>query len=157
MEDVHGVADLPNEKGMQCLLQEFQRQLDDGTTAVAARCRAYQTALQQDSDYVENESFRTMFLRSEELNPSRAARRFVKFFQRKLELFGPTKLTQPITLRDLQEQDLNLLEAGSVQFAKQHDQVGRLILCTFVKQGQGAVDVTSMVSSTCMHEIEYIE
>jgi hypothetical protein len=51
------------------------------------------------------------------------------FFKIKLELFGPTKLAQDITLEDLSCEDIECVNHGYFQVLPVRDQAGRGILC----------------------------
>jgi hypothetical protein len=51
------------------------------------------------------------------------------FFEQKLRIFGRDKLTKDITLQDLNEEDLKVLNNGHLQLLPQRDRAGRLICC----------------------------
>lgn len=64
---------------------------------------------------LENEDLMLKFLKAEEFEAKSAARRILKHFEKKMELFGPEKLNKPITMADLDHDDLDCLTAGGFQ------------------------------------------
>ena len=90
---------------------------------------AYDQALQASSDYVQDDDLRLSFLRADYFNPSKAAKRFVFFFEKKLQLFGPACLGRPITQQDLNVDDQAALNAGHLQLLPTRDRAGRVVFC----------------------------
>jgi hypothetical protein len=129
-EDIHGVSDVIDEEPLfvgQCLEQ---------MEVVVGKIRkksAYERALFLSPAYVQSRDFRLMFLRAERFEPQRSAKRFVKFFEYKLGLFGADKLVKTITLDDLDEDDMACLMTGSHYSLKDKDRAGRTIV--FCSQG----------------------
>ena len=74
--------------------------------------QAYDTALEQDPEYVEGRSFLLQFLRAGSFDPQNAAQRILRHFHQKLTLFGQEKLTKTITLEDMGEEENKLLRVG---------------------------------------------
>ena len=99
---------------------------------------AYELAQLMSKEYCHNPKFRLMFLRSEGFNPEKAAKRFVKFFDGKLRLFGKDKLTQSIQLKDLYKEDKEALGSGCFQWLPFRDRSGRAVF----------LDARNMVSKT---------
>ena len=89
---------------------------------------AYDMALQTNPAYIHDPKLRLMFLRCDHLNPRDAARRFVKFTEGKLQLFGPKALARPVVLSDLTSQDMNTLRSGVLQLLPARDVAGRAII-----------------------------
>jgi hypothetical protein len=58
----------------------------------------------------------------------KAARRFVRFFDYKLDLFGPERLVKDILLNDLDADDMDCLMTGSHLVLKEKDRGGRTII-----------------------------
>jgi hypothetical protein len=82
----------------------------------------------QSSEYVENKAFRLMFLRAENFDSQLAAKRMLRFFEEKLELFGRAKLCKDITLRDLSIEDTQCLINGHQQILPTRDSSGRVAI-----------------------------
>jgi hypothetical protein len=123
-EEVHGVAE-PLEEDPELVAQrlcEFDLQL-----STIRNKKAYDFALQQSPEYVNDRKFRLMFLRSTELDANEAAQKFVNHFDFKMELFGREKLAQNITLDDLDEKGLIYLRSGAIQILPATDRIGRPI------------------------------
>ena len=89
---------------------------------------AFRQAQRTCPHYTNNPGFRIMFLRGDDFDTDKAALRIVRHFEEKLELFGPEKLAEDITLADLDEDDLESLECGGLQWLPRADQFGRKIL-----------------------------
>ena len=124
-EDIHGVANEVKEEPefvVRCL-----REMDDEIGKIRKK-PSYERAAFLPPAYVQNEDFRLMFLRADRFDPTQAAKRMVKFFELKMELFGEEKLVKTITLDDFSEDDLHSLTTGSSFFLKSKDCAGRCIL-----------------------------
>ncbi|KAL3943359.1 MAG: hypothetical protein SGBAC_002562 [Bacillariaceae sp.] len=89
---------------------------------------AYLLAEQMSFDFVHNPKFRLLFLRAGLGNFKKAAKRLVRHFKTKLELFGEDKLVKEITLDDLNEDDMESLRSGGFQVLPRPDRAGRSIL-----------------------------
>jgi hypothetical protein len=89
---------------------------------------AYEKALQINSQYVQDQALRLMFLRSEDFDAQDAAQRMVRHFDKKQELFGEDMLTKDIRLKDLTQDDLEALSCGGIQLLPQRDRAGRMIV-----------------------------
>ena len=86
----------------------------------------YKKAMSMSPEYVEN--LKISFLRAENYNSKDAAARMIRFFDRKLELFGEEKLVKDITFQDLGEEEVKVLERGCYQVLPQRDRAGRAIV-----------------------------
>jgi hypothetical protein len=73
-----------------------------------------------------------MFLRAENFDSQLAAKRMLRFFEQKLELFGPDKLCKDITLRDLNIEDMQCLINGHQQILPTRDSSGRVAIVHFL-------------------------
>jgi hypothetical protein len=123
-EEIHGVAE-PLEEDPEFVAQrlsEFEWQL-----STIRKKTAYDFALQQSPEYVNDPNFRLMFMRSTEFDGNKAAQKFVNHFDFKMELFGREKLTQNITLDDLDESGSIYLRSGAMQILPATDRIGRPI------------------------------
>ena len=69
-----------------------------------------------------------MFLRSDYFDAPAAARRIVRHFEQKLELFGVEKLTKNITQADISQDTLDCLYHGFGQMLPVRDRAGREVL-----------------------------
>jgi hypothetical protein len=102
-------------------LDEFELQLK----SIISK-EAYEEAVRLCPAYVEKT--RLMFLRADRFNAQKAARRFVKHWQTKLELFGSDKaFSGSINQSDLTEADLESLASGGFQILSEKDRGGRTV------------------------------
>ena len=149
--DIHGVAEVMEETPEFCQEQVRLLELELGLLAILPSRRqrpctedastktgettktrttigaAYIKALQQNEAYVKACYF--MFLRANRWNPKKAADRMILFFQTKLVLFGPSALTEKITIeRHLTKEDRQALESGKFQLLPVRDTAGRAIV-----------------------------
>jgi len=86
-------------------------------------------AVQMDPQYAKSSERVMSFLRSVGGNPKQAARRLVRHFDTKLDLFGPTKLVKDIEIStDFSADDMAALESGGFQVLREKDRGGRPIL-----------------------------
>ncbi|KAG7342820.1 hypothetical protein IV203_020764 [Nitzschia inconspicua] len=125
-EDLIGVAnrvDVPNSSVAELQL-EIQRLVSSGTFGTDA----YQLACRLDPEFANSRRLKLAFLRSVEGSAKRAAKRYVRHFATKLELFGRDKLCKDIELSDLDEYDMEALESGGFQVLREKDRAGRPIL-----------------------------
>lgn len=97
---------------------------------------ALELAETQNLEYTQNKRFRLSFLRCDRFDPSRAAARFIRFFDWKLELFGEATLTRELTLNDLTKEDRAALKKGYYQRLPVRDRAGRAIMCTILNGQQ---------------------
>jgi hypothetical protein len=102
-------------------------------------------AERQNIDYVKNEVFRLKFLRCELWDSSKAAARFIRHFDWKLELFGEEKLAKAICIEDLEPEDVKMLKKGYFQRLPERDRAGRALFCQIYK-GQTYPSPQSLVS-----------
>jgi hypothetical protein len=79
-------------------------------------------------EYTDSRSFRLMFLRSTDFDAMAAAARIVGHFKGKRELFGPELLGRDIQLSDLDQDELETLASGGMNFLPRTDAGGRLVV-----------------------------
>jgi hypothetical protein len=84
-------------------------------------------------DYVEDRELRLLYLRSKSFDVTEATKRFMIMFQQKLLYFGPEKIAKHITLTDLTEDEIELLESGMIQELAETDSSGRTVV-VFLRQ-----------------------
>jgi hypothetical protein len=95
---------------------------------------AYNIALTNNPSYVDDPEFQLQFLRSDLFDPQKAAIRYTKHFQAKLELFHEDLLCQDITQDDLgafYQDSVKCLYSGWIQELPIRDISGRLVSVLF--------------------------
>lgn len=132
--DVHGInEDNKNRETAEFLnycLKQMEKVLSDQIAPLDKQ--AYDIAVAQNAAYVQDPDFRLMFLRCELFDPLKAAVRFTRHFQAKLELFDRALLCKDITQDDLEEDGaLKCLYSGWTQELPLRDISGRLVSITF--------------------------
>lgn len=127
-DELHGV--FPETEETTELLETSLKAMDEALQHLPNR-QIYEKAQQINPHYVEDRSFRLMFLRSEYFDPPKAATRLVKFLENKVKFFGEATLTRPIVLSDLNEDDMACLKSGIAQVIPVRDQSGRVVVGDF--------------------------
>jgi len=113
-EVVHGVDDKIAEE--ETFIKTRLQELDVNLLLIKAG-RTYEAAEMMNKEYVSTRSFRLMFLRANRYDSKAAAEQMLSFFDVKQQLFGMDKLVKDITMEDLDEDDLECLQSGFIQFA----------------------------------------
>ena len=128
LEDVHGVGESVKETPdlVKESLERFQVEIMKIKTK-----SAYEKAVFMSPSFVKDTDFQLMFLRADFFDPKKAAKRMVNYFSHKLRLFGLDRLVKPITLDDLDEDDLRDMLSGSLQVLPHKDRSGRTIVVSF--------------------------
>jgi hypothetical protein len=131
-EEIHGVDSIEETPDRPELLNQQLAQMDFELTKIH-RKSAYLKARIQSPEYVSNREFLLRFLRVDGYNPKDAADRLVSFFDFKLELFGPKKLTEDIKIEDFYSNldDKAALESGVFQLLPGTDRSRRPIVGKF--------------------------
>ncbi len=124
--DIHGVSDEVPETDVDLKLNE----LDFHLQHVSSR-QALDMAIKLCPAYVSDREFRLSFLRADLLDPQKAAQRFARHFQAKLDLFGLECLVKDITQDDLDTDTLHALYSGLSQYLPLRDRAGRLVHVSF--------------------------
>eukprot|EP00934_Nitzschia_sp_Nitz4_P001460 Nitzschia sp. Nitz4//scaffold38_size140716//56163//59474//NITZ4_003140-RA/size140716-processed-gene-0.31-mRNA-1//1//CDS//3329550057//1460//frame0 len=126
LEELHGVARDPDESPK--LVEQLLVEMRDELAKIHARKRKSWDracflcpALEHDNRHF------LLFLGGERFNPKEAAEKLVLHYEHKAELFSVEKLPRPITLDDLDEDDMACMRNGTYQPLKQRDQAGRTI------------------------------
>jgi hypothetical protein len=129
LHDVHCVPDLIDDspategKALKDLDAWIKEHRDTDEAA------AYRTAESISADYVNSRELRMAYLRGVmDYNIARAGPRFFLFFEFKLEYFGRDKLTQKLTLDDLDADDMECLKTGFLQILPVRDPGERPIM-----------------------------
>mmetsp|Transcript_14002 Transcript_14002/g.15381 ORF Transcript_14002/g.15381 Transcript_14002/m.15381 type:complete len:361 (+) Transcript_14002:84-1166(+) len=106
-------------------LREMERALD----SIDDEKEAYETALFINPTHVESESFRLAFLRTDKFDATAAARRMIRYWQRKVDLFGVEKAFQPsVTILHFRMEDYPALVKGAFRLLPTKDDRGRAII-----------------------------
>jgi hypothetical protein len=128
LHDIHGVADPIDE--VPELVERSLVELDNYLNVERRQWNtaAYNLAESRSPEYVKSRKIRLMFLRASRFDSSQAAGTMLQFFEKKLELFGPSKLCKDITLDDLSSADIECMENGHLQFLPARDRAGRCVL-----------------------------
>jgi hypothetical protein len=124
-EDIHGIPRVVKEEPV--FIAKKLEALEEELAKIHKK-PAYDRALFLSPRYVKRHSFRLMFLRAENFHTERSALRVVKYFERKLELFGVEKLVKAIAQDDLNEDDQAVLSSGVMHFLRSKDRTGRPVL-----------------------------
>jgi len=101
---------------------------------------AYEKARAQNKLFVESSRFTIGFLRAECFDVQRAARRLLKYFEEKLDLFGLDKLTRDILLSDLGNDAMAYFERGNLQPLPKRNKKGQLVVFEIGGDDAGGID-----------------
>jgi len=121
--DLHGVS-APTVEETPELVAEKLDEIDLEMFLVDEHS-AYNLALEMNSEYVQG--LRLRFLRAENFNAARAARRMALNFELRLEYFGRETLGRDVLLSDFSEFDRSIMETGVIQICTGRDRVGRAV------------------------------
>lgn len=126
-EEMHGV------RGVQ--IDETPIMLSDSLVCLSRELElisnkpAYDRAQTLPRSYVNDSDLRLRFLRCEEFDAAKAAKRMVGFLDLLFEYFGLDALKRPVEISDLSKTELDMLRAGQVvQCLPFRDRSGRRIL-----------------------------
>lgn len=135
MAELHGVADIPAEEApdrLEVLLKNILEEIAKLPKSNKER-RAWDRAVFLRPSLLHDKEFLTMFLRADRYDPASTARRLCKHFHYKLELFGEERLVRPITMDDLNEDDIDVFRSGFFQILPKTDTVGRSVACCILR------------------------
>ncbi len=128
-DDLHGVT-MHREVETPETIDRWLREFKDAIRKIRYKPE-YEKAAFLNPDFVLDPKIALMFLRAEDYNAKRAARRIVTHYKHKMELFGVDKLARPITFDDLDEDDKNAALTGFYQRFHLPDQSGRSVIISF--------------------------
>ena len=156
LHDIHGVSDIPDED--PAFIADRLARLDVSINRMVftrGSRSGYEQARDANPDYVNDEKFRLMFLRSVRFNPDHAARKMYDFFECKRELFGADKLVRDIVIDDLNADDRRSLESGFFQLLPARDPAGRAILCgsPMLKSAKVPENYVRMGTTATLHHL----
>ena len=135
MNDVHGVAEVPNietAEFVQSSFEKLDKALEEYPKSAANPSRkAYDQAKFLKPTLVDSRTeykFKLLFLRMDQYDPIRTAKRLLRYFEDKLRLFGVEKLAKTcITLDDLSDEDRRVFDNGYFLRLPHKDAAGRPI------------------------------
>ena len=127
LEDVHCVRqDLQETPDMiQQSLAEFD-QLVRATENVI-----YEKAVHKNRSYVEDSAFRLIFLRANLYDTGRSVRQMLNFLHQKAKHFGLDNITRDITIHDMNQADMVLVQSCMYHIQDSTDRNDRVILHVF--------------------------
>lgn len=134
LNDIHGVSSFAREGCLDTKLEQFACALDELLSNKSTATNGYNTAREIDTGYTRDRALLVSFLRADRFDVHAAAKRYLAFFEEKLELFGPNALCRTITQSDLNDKDMDVLQSGQWQVLSKKDQSGRRILCNIQSQ-----------------------
>eukprot|EP00980_Cylindrotheca_fusiformis_P014696 scaffold4002_cov85-Cylindrotheca_fusiformis.AAC.2 len=130
LDDLHGI---PNRSevaedavSMNRLLEELDRNLND-----IKKGTFYEQAERNNPSYVASRDFRLMFLRASDYDPEASVKRIMDFLEIQKSLFGEEMLGKKVKLDDLDDEAIDSLKSGAIQFSASTDRAGRKILFVF--------------------------
>lgn len=159
---VYGIADGGSESQSSAFvdekLQEMERELNRLRTSSSWSLvmAAIELAETQSPAYVQHPKFRLRFLQAEEWDATKAAARFIRHFDLKMDLFGTDCLGRDVTIQDLSKEEQKIVKKGFLQILPVRDRTGRSIAVTILN-GQTYPSLESMVSllecvsTACIH------
>lgn len=127
LDDLHGVP-TSSEETPHLRLERFQEMAKILEELPPESKKAFLLAKSDSINYVTSERLWIRFLRAENFFAAGAARRLVRFFEHKLELFGRDKLVQDLTIEDFSEEDLEHLGSGFCHLLNERDRSGRAVI-----------------------------
>ena len=125
---VHGISDEFDETPdvVERALAEMKSQIEK-----IPNKQALDRAEAIDSKYVHDPSLQLKFLRGTRFNVAKAAAKFVRHFDLKLQLFGESKLVKDIEQEDLSDGDIKTLYSGFNQWLPLRDISGGTVAVFF--------------------------
>jgi hypothetical protein len=130
LHDLHGVADQMEEtpEMISAKIQEMTEALHAYSLPdlQVEDSLAYRKALELSPEHVEG--LKVRFLRAMRYNGQGAAAKMIRFFSRKIELFGEETLVRDLKFKDLNEEEQEALRNGLIQLLPQRDRAGRAII-----------------------------
>lgn len=127
MDDLHCVGEELEESPemIQQKLKEFDEVVQQGNYP------KYSQAAKQNRAFVEDSSFRLMFLRANSYDAKKSAQQMVNHLHQKAQYFGEDKLGRDINFDDLTSEDIEVMLTGFLHVQADRDRTGRGIICAF--------------------------
>ena len=127
MESIHGVDESILDETLPGLVDQKLAELE-GVLGDIKKNTVYEKVAFLAPSYVKDREFLMMFLRSDQFDANKAARRVINYFDSKKILFGEEKLCKRITLDDLGEDDMAALMSGGFIYLDAYDVSGRRLV-----------------------------
>mmetsp|Transcript_25454 Transcript_25454/g.39155 ORF Transcript_25454/g.39155 Transcript_25454/m.39155 type:complete len:322 (-) Transcript_25454:546-1511(-) len=112
-------------------LQDALAQLEEELDKITENREAFDLAQITCPEYAQSTNFRLMFLRSTEFDAKAAAEKQIKYWSRKVELFGLGNAFRRLSLRDFEDEDEIALSKGGVRALPEKDDAGRAMILSF--------------------------
>mmetsp|Transcript_19088 Transcript_19088/g.25052 ORF Transcript_19088/g.25052 Transcript_19088/m.25052 type:complete len:355 (+) Transcript_19088:30-1094(+) len=129
--DLYGIEDYVIDETDDFLEESF-RLLDEAIQDVEEK-EAYELASFVNPEYISSKKFRIMFLRAERFDIPKTAVRIVKYWDRKVQIFGTDYAFRPLSILDLPAQDEVALGCAGLSLLNARDSVGRALLFCYRK------------------------
>jgi len=129
--DLYGIEDYVIDETDEFLEESF-RLLDEAIQDVEEK-EAYELASFVNPDYITSKKFRIMFLRAERFDIPKTAVRIVKYWDRKVQLFGTDNAFKPLSILDFPAQDEVALWSAGLSLLNARDSVGRALAFCYRK------------------------
>lgn len=146
-EEIHGVRTPPPEETLDLIetgLAEMERALTEMDPSQKQMYLHMQEQRTQNALYIDAADFRLQFLRCEQWNAKKAAKRFAAFLQVAVDNFGYYALERPILISDFTDKEMKQLRKGEIQLLPFRDRSGRRIVAMVSNIGLG-MDPTAKV------------
>jgi hypothetical protein len=132
----HGIHGISNEieespEFVATKLEEMEEALVKIKETGKLPTAAFELAEDLSPQFVKDRKFRSLFLRTDDFDAKLAAERMVHYFDFKFSMFGGEKLCKNITYEDLDEDDVDALQKGFLQWLPERDRAGRPIAVFF--------------------------
>jgi len=125
LRDVYGVSDniVETPEYLRSKLEELDKRLYDISEKEACEMASFVCP-----QYAESPQFRLPFLRAESFDVDKAAKKLVKYWDRKVQIFGTDKAFRALSMIDLDDDCAKALERGGVRMLPVRDEAGRQII-----------------------------
>ena len=139
MDEIHGVdkIDMPVEtpEFVNQKLKELQNELSKLNPR--RQRKHYDRAVFLKPSIVDDFPFQLMFLRATRYDANKAAIMMASYFTNKVQLFGMSKIVEPITVHDLSPEDHATFETNATRALPEKDSVGRLVVWSILPEFRG--------------------
>ncbi|KAL3902963.1 MAG: hypothetical protein SGILL_010629 [Bacillariaceae sp.] len=125
-EEIHGVRTLAPEETPE-KIETSLRVMEQHIASISNK-EAFEKAEINGSLYIQDREFRLKFLRANDFDAAKAAKKFIKYLDLLDKYYGVDALMRPLYFSDLREPELDLLRAGHMQLLGTRDRSGRRIL-----------------------------
>mmetsp|Transcript_7639 Transcript_7639/g.10882 ORF Transcript_7639/g.10882 Transcript_7639/m.10882 type:complete len:380 (-) Transcript_7639:254-1393(-) len=145
LESFYGQTPTPEET--TGLIEKKMKELDEELKGIPDKQKAgYMQALEKCPDMVDDHNFKLLFLRCEVFRVKAAAKRYVEYWDKRLELFGSDKAFLPLTLEGALKDDSIALSIGHFQLTGYKDKDGRrIVFADFSAEGSAKYERSSLV------------